>query len=110
MKKYGNTLTLTYRSTKQTVTLKTDGEQYSIEANDLTDIIAVFDHFLIKLIDHHARMGVKDFTFNIKHDKEFTRQLVHKFLKCVETHAKERNKLKELEVTFGYSESSVVKI
>lgn len=44
-------------------------------------------------------MGVKDFKFNIINDKEFIKQLIHKFLKCVETHAKERNQLKELEVT-----------
>ncbi|KAJ8725530.1 hypothetical protein PYW08_003713 [Mythimna loreyi] len=97
LKKYGNTITLAYRSTKKMVTLKTDGEMYLMEANDFTDMIAVLDHFLIKLTDHHNRMGVKDFRFNIKHDKEFTRQLVHKFLKCVEIHAKERNALKELE-------------
>lgn len=72
-----------------------------MEANDFSDIIAVLDHFLIKLTDHHTRMGVKDFRFSIEYDKEFIKQLVHKFLKCIETHAKERNKLKELEVIFG---------
>lgn len=100
LRKYGDTVTLSYRSTKQTITLKSEVEQYLVEADDFTEITAVLDHFLIKLIDHNMRMGAKDFRFNIKHDKEFVRQLIHKFLKCVETHAKERNKLKELEVTF----------
>ncbi|XP_021183522.3 protein PTHB1 [Helicoverpa armigera] len=97
LKKYGNTITFSYRATKQTVTLKTDLEQYTIEAEDFTEITSVLDHFLIKLMDHNARMGVKDFKFNIINDKEFIKQLIHKFLKCVETHAKERNQLKELE-------------
>ncbi|CAH1646180.1 unnamed protein product [Spodoptera littoralis] len=97
LRKYGSTVTLAYRSTKQTITLKSEVEQYLVQADDFTEITAVLDHFLIKLIDHNMRMGVKDFRFNIKHDKEFVRQLTHKFLKCVETHAKERNKLKELE-------------
>ncbi|CAD0196687.1 unnamed protein product [Chrysodeixis includens] len=69
MKKYGNVLTFMYRSTKRTVTLKTDVEQYSMEADDFTEITSL-DNFIIRLSDHYIRMGVKDFRFQIKLDKE----------------------------------------
>ncbi|CAH0604573.1 unnamed protein product [Chrysodeixis includens] len=97
MKKYGNVLTFMYRSTKRTVTLKTDVEQYSMEADDFTEITSILDNFIIRLSDHYIRMGVKDFRFQIKLDKESVKQLIHRFLKCVEVHAKERIKLKDLE-------------
>lgn len=90
-----------YRSTKRTVTIKTDVEQYSMEADDFTEITSILDNFLIRLSDHYIRMGIKDFRFQLKLEKEFVKQLVHRFLKCVEMHAKERIKLKDLEVKFG---------
>ncbi|XP_075969383.1 Bardet-Biedl syndrome 9 [Anticarsia gemmatalis] len=95
--KFGNNLTFVYRSTKKYITLKTDVEQYSIEAEDFTEMISILDHFLIRITDHYKRMAVKDFRFKLKYDKEFIKQLTHRFLKCVETHAKERIKLKDLE-------------
>lgn len=79
--------------------MNTDVDQYSFEAEDFTEMISILDHFLIRLLDHYKRMTIKDFRFKLKYDKEFVKQLTHRFLKCVETHAKERIKLKDLEVS-----------
>ncbi|KAM3963566.1 Bardet-Biedl syndrome 9 [Aphomia sociella] len=97
---YGGTsqiITFSFRATKKTVTLKSSGEQYLIEADDFTEIASILDYFLYKLMDHYARMGINDFRFYIKCVKEFIKQLTHAFLKSIESHAKERIKLKSFE-------------
>ncbi|XP_026758108.2 protein PTHB1 isoform X2 [Galleria mellonella] len=90
-------VTFSYRANKKTVTLKSSGEQYSIEADDFPEIASILDYFIFKLMDHFARMGISDFRFYIKCDKEFIKQITHKFLKSIEAHAKERIKLKTFE-------------
>lgn len=99
LNKFGKNLTFVYRSSKKSVNLKSDGDQYSIEFEDFTEIIAILDNFLIRLSDHYKRMAVKNFRFKLKYDKEFVKHLTHRFLKAVEIHAKERIKLKDLEVS-----------
>ncbi|CAB3234515.1 unnamed protein product [Arctia plantaginis] len=97
LNKFGNNLNFVYRSSKKCVTLKSDGDTYSIECEDFTEIIAILDNFVIRLLDHYNRMAVKSFRFKLKYDKEFVKHLTHRFLKSVEIHAKERIKLKDLE-------------
>ncbi|XP_028176280.1 protein PTHB1 isoform X1 [Ostrinia furnacalis] len=86
-----------YRSTKKTVVLRATDALYSIEAEDFPEMSAVLGHLIYKLADHFLRMGVKDFKFNVKMTKELFKQMTFKFLKSVETHAKDRMKLKGLE-------------
>lgn len=95
-----NHVTLQYRSTKKIVTLKATENYYSIQANDFPEMTALLDHFIFKLLDHFSRMGVKDFQFNIKIDKELFKQMTFKFLKSVEIHAKDRLRLKDFEVSY----------
>lgn len=74
-------------------------KQYSIEANDITDITSVLLNLIVRLSDHMARMNVNDFRFNVKIDGELSKQITHRFLKSIEVHAKERIKLSSLEVS-----------
>ncbi|XP_059054386.1 uncharacterized protein LOC131848511 isoform X4 [Achroia grisella] len=90
-------VTFSYRAIKKTVTFKSSGEQYSIEADDFPEIASILDYFVVKLMDHFARMGLTDFRFYIKCDKDFLKQLIHNFLKSIEAHARERITLKSLE-------------
>ncbi|XP_053625043.1 protein PTHB1 [Plodia interpunctella] len=92
-----NVITLMYRNTKGNVTIRGHGNYYSVETSDFSEIIAVMDHFIIKLEDHYARMGNKDFKYHIEMEKETNKQLIHRFLKSIESHAKERTKLKKFE-------------
>lgn len=92
-------ITFAYRSTKKAVTIKTSPTQYIIEADEFTEMSCLLDHFLLRLSDHYQRMGVKDFRFKLKYDKEFVKQVMHKFLRSIEAHAKERTKLDTSEVS-----------
>lgn len=94
-----NNVTFQYRSTKKTVTLKASDKIYSIEAKDFPEMSALLDHFIYKLSEHFTRTGVTDFKYSIKIDKELFKQIIFKFLKSVETHAKDRMVLKDLEVS-----------
>lgn len=94
----GDSITFAYRSSKKSVTVKASSTQYHFEVNDISDMTSTLDHFIIRLMDHYKRMGIKDFTFKLKYDKEFVKLVIVKFLKSIETHAKERIKLKTYEV------------
>lgn len=101
MSKYGganNTITFAYRSSKKTITLKSSSSQYTLEANELPEMTSTLDHFIIRLTDHYKRMGVKDFSYKLKYDRDFVKMVIVKFLKSIEFHAKERIKLKTYEV------------
>lgn len=71
---------------------------YRIEAEEVSEIAPMLDHFLHKLEDYYSRMGILEFEINVAINGEIIRQIMQKFLKSVESHAKERIKLKEFEV------------
>lgn len=73
-------------------------KQYSVEANDITDITSVLLNLITRLREYYSRMNINDFRFNVKIDAELTKQITHRFLKSIEGHAKERNRLNSLEV------------
>lgn len=100
MFKHGNSkeITFIHRSTKKTVTLKATDKEYSVEAKDTPEITSLLIHFITRLKEHFTRKDVNDFHFKLKFDEEFAKQLTHKFLKSIESHAKERIKLKGCEV------------
>lgn len=81
------------------MTVKVIDKQYSIEANDITDITSVLINLITRLTEHNARLNVNDFRFNLRIDVELAKQITHRFLKSVEVHASERNKLNTLEVS-----------
>lgn len=85
------------------MTLKADDNIYSIQTNDISDMNAVLDHFIMKLKEHCSRNSLKDFKISLKFDQTFYKQVIHKFLKSIENHAKERIKLKALEVSLNTS-------
>ncbi|XP_034840649.1 protein PTHB1 [Maniola hyperantus] len=92
------TLTFAYRTSNKTVTIKAyDDNMYRIEANEVSEIAPMLDHFIKKLEDYYTRIGVMEFEVNIAINGEIIRQIMHKFIKSVESHAKERIKLKDLE-------------
>lgn len=78
--------------------MKAIDKQYSVEANDITDIISVLLNLITRLSEYNARMDVNDFRFSVRIDAELTKQITHRFLKSIEVHAKERNNLNSLEV------------
>ncbi|KAJ0180414.1 hypothetical protein K1T71_003818 [Dendrolimus kikuchii] len=86
-----------YRSTKKLVTLRATTKQYAIEAEDFTDLTAILDHFILRLVDYFYRINVTDFHYQLIYDKEFVKLLTHRFLRSIEVHAKERVKLKDYE-------------
>ncbi|KAL0841922.1 hypothetical protein ABMA28_014154 [Loxostege sticticalis] len=86
-----------YRTTKKSVMLRATDSLYTLEAEDFPEMAAILNHLTYKLTDHFVRMGVKDFKFSLKMTKELFKQITFKFLKSVETHAKDRMKLKSLE-------------
>lgn len=91
-------VSLSYRSTEKTVTLKIITEkQYEIAAEDYTEITTILEQFLIKLRDQYATENMNDFRCQLKYDKEFVKQLIHRFLKSIELHAKERVSLNKYE-------------
>ncbi|XP_013186450.2 protein PTHB1 isoform X2 [Amyelois transitella] len=92
-----NAVKFMYRNSKKNVAFKENGNYYNIEASDFPEIVAVMEHFLFRLENHHTRMGIKDFKCYVKLDKETNKQLIHKFLKSIENHAKERLRLKKHE-------------
>lgn len=67
---------------------------------------SILDHFIIRLSDHYKRMGV-DFQFKLIYDKEFVKQVMQKFFRIIETHAKERLKLKTSEVSIVHHKSFI---
>lgn len=79
--------------------MKAIDKQYSIEADDIPDITSVLLNLITRLSEHNARMNVNDFSFNVRIDLDMTKQITHRFLKSIELHAKERNKLNSLEVS-----------
>lgn len=81
--------------------MTSSNEQYFIEGDDFTVITAVMDHFLIRLSDHYKRMEVNDFHVKIVHDKELLKQMLLKFYKSIEIHAKERIQLNSLNVSYN---------
>ncbi|KAG6450044.1 hypothetical protein O3G_MSEX006378 [Manduca sexta] len=90
-------ITFEYRSTKKIAKIRLSENQYIMEADNFTEITTMLDHLLLRLTDHYKRMGVKDFSFQLVYDQEFIKSLLQKFLKSIETHAKERVKLNSLE-------------
>ncbi|XP_039746992.1 protein PTHB1 isoform X2 [Pararge aegeria] len=90
-------LTFAYRTSHKTVTIKAYDHMYRIEANEVSEIAPILDHFLHKLEDYYNRIGLTEFEIKVAINGEIIRQIMHKFLKSVESHAKERIKLKELE-------------
>lgn len=92
-------ITFVYRATRKTVTIKAIDKQYSIEADDITEITSVLLNLITRLSEYYARINVNDFLFNVRLNVELTKQITHSFLKSIEVHAKERNKLNELEVS-----------
>ncbi|XP_063377929.1 protein PTHB1 [Cydia fagiglandana] len=100
MDEHGNlseSVTFTYRNTKRNVTVRAAEKQYSVEAKEFSDIIAILDHLINKLSDHYARMDKADFRYNFQFDSELSKQIIVKLLKSIEVHAKERIKLKSSE-------------
>lgn len=95
-----------YRTTKKSVMLRATDSLYTLEAEDFPEMAAILIHLTYKLTDHFVRMGVKDFKFSLKMTKELFKQITFKFLKSVETHAKDRMKLKSLEVSILTSRCS----
>lgn len=90
------------------MTVKVIGKQYCFEANDITDITSVLLNVMTRLNEYNARMNKRDFHFNARIDVELAKQITHRFLKSIEAHAKERNKLNTLEVikTLAFTRSS----
>ncbi|XP_052737741.1 protein PTHB1 isoform X2 [Bicyclus anynana] len=93
-----DTLTFAYRTSQKTVTIKAyDNNMYRIEANEVTEIAPMLNHFVQRLEDHYKRIDVAEFEMNVGINGEIIRQIMHKFLKSVELHARQRVKLKDLE-------------
>ncbi|KAI5636293.1 protein PTHB1 [Phthorimaea operculella] len=92
-----NAISFIYRTTKKIVTIRANEKQYSIEAEDYADMTAVLENFIKKLTEHYERMNLNEVQMLVKIDEEFAKTITHKFMKSIETHAKERIKLKTLE-------------
>ncbi|XP_072943968.1 protein PTHB1 isoform X2 [Epargyreus clarus] len=90
-------ITFLYRTTKQVVTVKNNAQWYSIEASEFSDISPLLDNFINKLIEYHTRMGTKKFRVSFQLNMELIKQIIHKFLKSIEAHAKERITLQTME-------------
>lgn len=91
-------LTLKYRTSNNMVTLKISENMYSIEANDFTEMSPIIDYIINFLKSYHEKQGVSDFNIHCIVNGELIKQIIHAFLKSIEGHAKERVKLKSLEV------------
>ncbi|CAG5012414.1 unnamed protein product [Parnassius apollo] len=91
-----NTITFKYRTTGNTVTLKGEEQEYSIESNDFPEISSILVYFLCKLNEHymHSNIAIR---LTLKPSMDFILQMIHRFSKSIETHSKERIKLKKLE-------------
>ncbi|CAH0720686.1 unnamed protein product, partial [Brenthis ino] len=92
-----NMLTLKYRTSDNTVTLKISENMYSIEANDFMEMSPVIDYIINFLKSYHEKQGASDFSIHCIVNGELIKQIIHAFLKSIEGHAKERVKLKNLE-------------
>ncbi|KAL4714089.1 hypothetical protein ACJJTC_008443 [Scirpophaga incertulas] len=90
-------ITMVYRSTKKTVTIRAQDGHYIFEADDFPEMRALLEHFIINLTDHFRRMDDKDFKLEIIVNRDLFKQILFKFLKYVEYHAKERTTLKSFE-------------
>ncbi|CAK1582085.1 unnamed protein product [Parnassius mnemosyne] len=91
-----NTITFKYRTTGNTITLKGKDQEYSIESNDFPEIASILVYFLHKLNEHYMRSNI-GIRLTLKPSMDFILQMIHRFLKSIETHSKERIKLKKLE-------------
>ncbi|XP_013181955.1 PREDICTED: uncharacterized protein LOC106128209 [Papilio xuthus] len=90
-----NSITFKYKTTDKTVTVCAHEQEYSIESDDFPEISSMLDHFLNRINEYYIRtnIGVR---ITVKPSKEFITQMIHRFLKSIETHAKERIKLKKI--------------
>lgn len=93
-------ITLKYKTSQHIVTVRAAAQGYSIEANDFPEISGILDYFLIRLNEHYSIVNVGA-QISFKPSSEFIMHMIHKFLKCVELHAKEKLKLRSLEVSIA---------
>ncbi|KPJ07847.1 Protein PTHB1 [Papilio machaon] len=91
-----NNITFKYKTTNKTVTVYTNEQEYIIESDDYPEILSVLDHLLNKLNEYYIQTNIGVHII-VKPSKEFITQIIHRFLKSIETHAKERIKLKKLQ-------------
>ncbi|XP_038215307.1 protein PTHB1 [Zerene cesonia] len=92
-----STVTLSYKNTSKLVTIKHMEDHYIIEADEFTEIFPVLQYFVEKLKEHYLNMNIDSCKALFKASPELIKNMTHKFLKCIEVHAKERVILKNLE-------------
>ena len=80
------------------VTVKTSENICTIEANEYSDMSPILGHVAKILKDYQITQGVSNFDIEFIINGDQIKQVIHAFLKCIEMHAKERVKLKGLEV------------
>ncbi|XP_045519580.1 protein PTHB1 [Pieris brassicae] len=97
-----NSITFSYKN--KTVTIKIIADQYTLEGNDCTDIYPILNYFLDKLQEHHTKIGI-NLKVTLKIDPELYKHMVHRFLKTIEMHAKERIVLKKFEAELNVLQS-----
>lgn len=86
-----------YKNNNKIVTLNITDDKYIIEADDCIEIYPILNDFLNKLQEYYSSEGNLQLTFNISAD--LLKQMIHRFLKCIEIHAKERIILNSLQVS-----------
>ncbi|XP_045491843.1 protein PTHB1 [Colias croceus] len=91
-----DTTTFCYKNIRKSVTIKYMVDHYIIEADDYTEIFPVLQNFVQRIKVNELNMN-SDFTIIFKPSPELINNMTHKFLKCIEVHAKERIVLKNLE-------------
>ncbi|XP_068630113.1 protein PTHB1 [Battus philenor] len=91
-----NSVTFKYTATNNIVTLRAAEQEYSIESNDFPEMTSILDYFIYKLNEYYISKNI-GISITLTPSKEFIDQLIHRLLKCIENHSKERIKLNKLE-------------
>lgn len=92
-------MSLKYRTSNKIVTVKTSENVCSVEANEFSDISPILGHLVKALKESQIKKGVSNYDIHFIINDEQIKQIIHAFLKSIEVHAKERVKLKGLEVS-----------
>ncbi|CAK1552174.1 unnamed protein product [Leptosia nina] len=100
-----NSTTFLYKNTNKIVIFQMKEEQYTIEAKDCVEIFPIVNNILHRFEEYYRQKSVNNFEIAFNMTPELIKQIIHKFLKCVEVHAKERLQCKDLEAQLNVLQS-----
>lgn len=85
-------------SSEKTVVIMAKNQHYLIKAQNTPDVTTILETLIYKLMENSVRMKVKNFKLKIKLSQVLQTQMIIKFLKSIEIHAKDKIILQSLEV------------